>query len=308
MFQVGRECLSVEMLHVSSVKAALISRQGAENWPKRRHSSEIGREITIQGNVAMTDLRQETFPFTLSRRSFVQGSALAGPDDGGRRPLDDAGAGEEPKRGGNLRLRHPLVAPSRIPRSIQPWRRQPLPSSSPIAGAIRWSNPILRPVSFRSVRSPNPVTPPRRLPRSGRFKIRQARRVHDGSRWTAGRLSSETIRRHSGRRFPVGCPRPVEFGGSASMEVAATSSISLSEGSADLPLVLSDYHIQIQPQWRARTKPDGGHRNGPYKLVSFEPGIRATFEKNENDLADDRGFVDSVELTSMNDATASMSR
>jgi len=80
----------------------------------------------------------------------------------------------------------------------------------------------------------------------------------------------------------------------------------LSEGSADLPLVLSDYHIQIQPNG-GKDDPMAAIGTGPYKLVSFEPGIRATFEKNENDWRDDRGFVDSVELIVMNDATARVS-
>jgi peptide/nickel transport system substrate-binding protein len=82
--------------------------------------------------------------------------------------------------------------------------------------------------------------------------------------------------------------------------------VTLSEGSADLPLVLSDYHIQIQPNG-GKDDPMAAIGTGPYKLVSFEPGIRATFEKNENDWRDDRGFVDSVELIVMNDATARVS-
>ena len=81
---------------------------------------------------------------------------------------------------------------------------------------------------------------------------------------------------------------------------------SLERGSADLPLVLSDYHIQIQPNG-GKDDPMAAIGTGPYKLVSFEPGIRATFEKNENDWRDDRGFVDSVELIVMNDATARVS-
>ncbi len=43
---------------------------------------------------------------------------------------------------------------------------------------------------------------------------------------------------------------------------------------------------------------------GPYKVASFEPGVRATFERNADDWRTDRGYVDSVELIAMNDATA----
>src|SRR3546814_18132656 len=34
------------------------------------------------------------------------------------------------------------------------------------------------------------------------------------------------------------------------------------------------------------------------------PGVRVTFEKNTNDWRDDRGYVESVEIVVINDATA----
>src|SRR5262249_33130784 len=37
---------------------------------------------------------------------------------------------------------------------------------------------------------------------------------------------------------------------------------------------------------------------------SFEAGVRATFEKNPNDWRSDRGYVGSIEIIGMNDATA----
>ncbi len=79
--------------------------------------------------------------------------------------------------------------------------------------------------------------------------------------------------------------------------------ITSKEGNADLPLLLTDYHLQIQPNG-GLDNPNAASGTGPYKLTAFEPGIRATFEKNQNDWRDDRGHVDSVELIVMNDATA----
>ncbi|MGO7998517.1 ABC transporter substrate-binding protein, partial [Rhizobium ruizarguesonis] len=42
---------------------------------------------------------------------------------------------------------------------------------------------------------------------------------------------------------------------------------------------------------------------GPYKMTSFEPGVRATFERNKDDWRTDRGYVDSIAIIGMNDAT-----
>src|SRR3546814_318161 len=73
--------------------------------------------------------------------------------------------------------------------------------------------------------------------------------------------------------------------------------------SSDLPLLLSDYHLIIQPNG-GLDDPNAGIGTGPYKVASFEPGVRVTFEKNTNDWRDDRGYVESVEIIVINDATA----
>src|SRR5690606_34887837 len=67
--------------------------------------------------------------------------------------------------------------------------------------------------------------------------------------------------------------------------------------------LLTDYHLQIQPNGGV-DDPNAAIGTGPYKLTGYEPGVRATFEKNQNDWRDDRGHVDSVEIIVMNDATA----
>src|SRR3546814_5056829 len=65
----------------------------------------------------------------------------------------------------------------------------------------------------------------------------------------------------------------------------------------------SDLHLVIQPNGGV-DDPNAGIGTGPYKVASFEPGVRVTFEKNTNDWRDDRGYVESVEIVVINDATA----
>ena len=80
--------------------------------------------------------------------------------------------------------------------------------------------------------------------------------------------------------------------------------INLSSGNADLPYLLADYHLTIQPNG-GMDAPDAGIGCGAYKIVENQPGVRHTGERFENywDL-ENRGHADSVEITVINDATA----
>jgi peptide/nickel transport system substrate-binding protein len=55
---------------------------------------------------------------------------------------------------------------------------------------------------------------------------------------------------------------------------------SLSDGNADFPFVLADYHLNIMPF--ADGQPDLGIGAGPYTLKKFQAGMRAVLERNPN--------------------------
>jgi peptide/nickel transport system substrate-binding protein len=77
--------------------------------------------------------------------------------------------------------------------------------------------------------------------------------------------------------------------------------ITLDGGNADLPYILSDYHIGIGPEGSNFTD---GIGSGCFMLESSEPGVRARTKLNPNRWKTDRGFVDSVESIAINDTTA----
>lgn len=133
------------------------------------------------------------------------------------------------------------------------------------------------------------------------FKIRNDVKFHDGKPLTVADAVA-TLKRHSDEASKSGA-----LGLLGSIERVEDSAgalvITLKEGNADLPLILTDYHLIIQPNGGVDA-PDAAIGTGPYKLVSHEPGVRATFEKNEDDWHSDRGYVDSVEIIVMNDNTA----
>ena len=82
--------------------------------------------------------------------------------------------------------------------------------------------------------------------------------------------------------------------------------ISLEAPNGDFPVLLSDYHA---PVYRGGSDgkivdPGAGIGTGAYKVVSYDPGVRAEFERNPNYWKEGRGHFDSAETIIIADATA----
>jgi len=135
------------------------------------------------------------------------------------------------------------------------------------------------------------------------FRIRKNVRFHDGTALTVADCA-QTIRRHAdagSRSGALGL-----LGGIERIEEQGDNLvIGLREADADLPLLFSDYHLIIEPNG-GLDNPTAGIGTGPYKLTAYEAGVRAAFERNTDDWNPDRGFVDSVEILTINDNTARM--
>jgi peptide/nickel transport system substrate-binding protein len=81
--------------------------------------------------------------------------------------------------------------------------------------------------------------------------------------------------------------------------------IELNAGNADLPYIVSDYHIAILPvDGNGELDPTSGIGCGPYKLESWEPGVRISFSRNEQYWKQNRAHFDAVELIVAHDAAA----
>jgi peptide/nickel transport system substrate-binding protein len=79
--------------------------------------------------------------------------------------------------------------------------------------------------------------------------------------------------------------------------------ITLSAGNADLPFVLSDYHLIIVPNGTTDfSKPDG---TGAFTLAEWQPGVRIVAKRKPgNYWKPNRGNFDTVELRYIGDAAA----
>ena len=137
------------------------------------------------------------------------------------------------------------------------------------------------------------------------FKIRQDVEFHNGKTVTAEDVVA-TLERHSNedsKSGALGIMRGIENLKADGRDVVIT----LKEPNADLPYLLADYHLIIQPDG-GKDNPAAGISAGPYKVAVDEPGVRHVGERFANFWqADQMGHADQVEIIVINDATARVS-
>ncbi len=75
----------------------------------------------------------------------------------------------------------------------------------------------------------------------------------------------------------------------------------LKAGNSDFPWLLSDYHVSIFP---ADSGWQGGIGSGAFSLVSYEPGVRAVTKANPNYFKEGRPYFEGSEITVIADSAA----
>ncbi|WP_421578034.1 ABC transporter substrate-binding protein [Shinella sp. M31] len=237
----------------------------------------------------------------LNRREFLGAAAAFGAamtlSPGGILMPTSALAADEPKRGGNLKLGMNGGATSDT--------LDPAGYSASVLFVVGrlWGDTLVESDPKTGAALPSLATSwePSADASVWTLKLRDDVSFHDGTKMTVTDVVA-TLKRHadanskSGALGLLSSIKTIE-------EKAGDLVLTLSEGNADLPLLLTDYHLIIQPKGGVEN-PNAAIGTGPYVLKSFEAGVRATFEKNTGDWRSDRGFVDSVEIIVMNDTTA----
>ncbi|NRB36728.1 MAG: twin-arginine translocation signal domain-containing protein, partial [Rhodobacteraceae bacterium] len=135
-----------------------------------------------------------------------------------------------------------------------------------------------------------------------RFKIRDGIEFSNGKSVTAEDVM-RTMERHTNEDSQSGALGIVN--GIESMRVDGdVFELTLGVGNADMPYLISDYHLVIQPNG-GFDNPTAAISTGPYTLESDEPGVRMTFKRNPNYWGGDSvAYYDEVEVLTLNDATA----
>ncbi|MBB3993456.1 peptide/nickel transport system substrate-binding protein [Sulfitobacter undariae] len=138
-----------------------------------------------------------------------------------------------------------------------------------------------------------------------RFKIREGIKFSNGQVVTA-QDALRTMERHSNedsKSGALGIMRNIE---SMRTDGDDIFEVTLKIGNADLPYLLVDYHLMIQP--------DGGFDNpnaaigtGAYVLETDEPGVRTTAKRRDDywgGTQEEVAHYDNIEIIVLNDATA----
>ncbi len=134
-----------------------------------------------------------------------------------------------------------------------------------------------------------------------KFKIRQGVEFHNGKTLTIDDVVA-TLKRHTDEKSQSGALGIVkgitEIKGEGDM-----LTLTLADANADLPFLMADYHLVMQPGGGVDSPADG-IGSGAYKVTSFEPGVRIAFEKHANYWDSSVGHADQVEIIVINDNTA----
>ncbi|MFC3615419.1 ABC transporter substrate-binding protein [Lutimaribacter marinistellae] len=138
--------------------------------------------------------------------------------------------------------------------------------------------------------------------RTWRFKIRQGVEFHNGKTVTAEDVM-RTMERHTNEDSKSGALGIVE--GIEEMRVDGdVFELTLGVGNADMPYLISDYHLVIQPDG-GFDDPNAAIGTGAYTLETDEPGVRMTFKRNPNYWGGDGvAHYEMSEIITLNDATA----
>jgi peptide/nickel transport system substrate-binding protein len=132
------------------------------------------------------------------------------------------------------------------------------------------------------------------------FKIRKGVQFHNGKEVTAADVVY-SINHHRGEGSKSGAAGALTSVTDIKASDAHEITVTLDSGNADLPYLMSDYHLMIMPEG---SDPNSGIGTGPFTIEAFEPGVRALGKRNPNYWKQGRGHADSVEMLVINDQAA----
>ena len=138
------------------------------------------------------------------------------------------------------------------------------------------------------------------------FNLRQGVTFHNGKAFGADDVI-ESLQMHVGEESKSAAKPIVE----AIVEMKKLTDhqvqLTLATGNADLPYLLSDYHILMYPAGMIEEAIAKGIGTGLYQVQSFDPGVRMVATRYPDHYkGDSAGFFDEIEYIAINDNTARM--
>lgn len=232
----------------------------------------------------------------MSRREFIGRTAALGVSAGLASALYSKTAYAEPKKGGTIRVG--IVGASSTS-SLDPALASEV---GQMISNASWGEQLVEmtPDGEVDMRIAEEVSSSTDL-KVWNFKIRRGVEFTNGRTVTAEDVAA-TIKRHTDKNSKSGALGIVKDIAEVKAE-GDRLEITLEAPSADLPYLLTDYHLIIQPE--------GGYDNptaaigaGPYILKTFEPGVRYVLQKNPNYFDNRIGHAETIEILVINDNAA----
>ena len=135
------------------------------------------------------------------------------------------------------------------------------------------------------------------------FKLRSGVEFHNGKTMDADDVVA-SINHHRGEDSTSAAKSILDAVEDIKAVGKDSVTVTLSGGNADLPFLMSDYHLVILPASEGTVDWQSGTGTGSYSLTSFEPGVSATAKRNPNYWKAGRGHFDEIELIGIQDVVA----
>lgn len=132
------------------------------------------------------------------------------------------------------------------------------------------------------------------------FKLRRGVTFHNGKEMTAEDVVA-SLNHHRTESSKSGAKVYLAVFSDIKATDKHEVTLTLPAGNADVPYILSDYHLLIMP---AGAAPDSAIGTGAFIKEAFEPGVRFLARRNPNYWKEGRGHAESVEQLAINDQTA----
>ena len=136
------------------------------------------------------------------------------------------------------------------------------------------------------------------------FKLRKGLTFHNGQPITSEDVR-ESLSRHIADGSESAAKALLASVGAIETPDAETVKITLTSGNADLPVIMSDYHLSIHPAGFKDFANAVG--SGPFKVKTFRPGEDIALERFDGYYEPGKPYLDGVEFVPVPDANAMLS-
>ena len=136
------------------------------------------------------------------------------------------------------------------------------------------------------------------------FKLAEGMEFHDGKPFTA-KDAVDSLNYHRGDDSASAAKALLEDVDEITADGSHTLVVKTKTGNADLPYLLSDYHLVMMPSdGEGNVDWQSGNGTGPYKIESHDPGVATELSRHPNYHKSDQAHFDSIITTVVNDANA----